>query len=115
MQDIFEKYTADIDLFLVDVCMSGAMYGLEGLVGRMAQYLTTLPRTQGATWLAHSLAKTVVKDYNGAIALAQKVLLDEEWALLHGEAQAFERLATQLQKGEKVEPWDPTFTKPIAN
>jgi len=106
VSDPLKRYTSDVDLLLTEICMTGAMYGLERYVALIAEYLVTLPRTQGAAWLAHALAKTVVRDYDGAIALTGRVLADPHWSSLHGEAQAFRRLAEQLKAGVAADPLD---------
>jgi Rad3-related DNA helicase len=54
--------------------------------------------------LAHALAKTVVRDYDAALALTERVLQDKHWKHLHGEAAAFRQLAEQLKAGVEVQP-----------
>ena len=106
MQDILKSYTSDVDRLLVEVCMAGAMYGLERQVALIVDHLVSLPRTEGAALLAHALAKTVVQDYPGAMALTDRVLNDPRWARLHPEARAFRRMAQHLSEGVPVEPLD---------
>lgn len=103
MADPLKTYTSDVDLLLAEVCMAGAMYGLERHVALIVEHLRALPRTEGAAILAHALAKTVVREYSGAIQLADVVLADSRWSVLHAEAAAFRRLAEQLQAGATVE------------
>lgn len=105
MSDTLKNYTSDVDLLLMEVSMAGAMYGLERHVGLIVEHLVTLPRTQGVALLAHALAKTVVRDYDGALALTQRVLQDKHWIQLHGEAKAFHDLAAQLKTGQEVQAW----------
>jgi len=104
MSDTLKNYTSDVDLLLMEVCMAGAMYGLERHVALIVEHLVTLPRTQGVALLAHALAKTVVRDYDGALALTDRVLQDKHWRHLHGEASAFRQLASQLKQGLEVQP-----------
>jgi hypothetical protein len=104
MSDTLKNYTSDVDLLLMEVCMAGAMYGLERHVALIVDHLVTLPRTQGVALLAHALAKTVVRDYDAALALTERVLQDAQWKHLHGEAAAFGQLATQLKLGQTVQP-----------
>ncbi len=104
MSETLKNYTSDVDLLLMEVSMAGAMYGLERHVGLIVDHLVTLPRTQGVALLAHALAKTVVRDYDGALALTERVLQDKHWAHLHGEAAAFHQLAQQLKSGLEVQP-----------
>jgi hypothetical protein len=104
MSDTIKNYTSDVDLLLMEVCMAGAMYGLERQVALIVEHLVTLPRTQGVALLAHALAKTVVRDYDAALALTERVLQDKHWKHLHGEAAAFRQLAEQLKAGVEVQP-----------
>jgi len=104
MPDPLKTYTSDVDYLLVEVCMAGAMYGLERQVGLIATHLVDLPRTQGPARLAHALAKTMVHDYRGAIALCDQVLQDVAWKRMHAEAHAFKQLACELQAGVDVKP-----------
>lgn len=104
MSDPLKTYTSDVDYLLVEVCMAGAMYGLERQVGLIAAHLVDMPRTQGPARLAHALAKTMVHDYSGAIALCDQVLGDMAWKRLHGEAKAFRQLALELQAGIPAQP-----------
>jgi len=104
MSDTLKNYTSDVDLLLAEVCMAGAMYGLERQVALIVDHLVTLPRTQGVALLAHALAKTVVRDYEAALALTERVLQDKHWKHLHGEARAFQQLAEQLKAGVQVQP-----------
>ncbi len=104
MSDTLKNYTSDVDLLLTEVCMAGAMYGLERQVALIVDHLVTLPRTQGVALLAHALAKIVVRDHDAALALTERVLDDKHWKPLHGEAQAFHRLAEQLKAGVEAHP-----------
>lgn len=104
MSETLKNYTSDVDLLLMEVSMAGAMYGLERHVALIVEHLVTMPRTQGVALLAHALAKTVVRDYDGALVLTERVLQDKHWAHLHGEAAAFRQLAQQLKAGLEVQP-----------
>lgn len=104
MSDTLKTYTSDVDLLLTEVCMAGAMYGLERQVSLIVEHLVTLPRTQGAALLAHALAHTVVRDYDAALALTERVLQDKHWKHLHPEALAFQQLAKQLKAGLEAQP-----------
>lgn len=107
MDDLLKTYATDIDLLLTEVCMTGALHGLDAQVSAIADHLQDLPRTQGAALLARALAKTAVRDYPKAIEFAARVLSDPQLAALHGEAEAFRTLALQLQAGQPVEPLSP--------
>ena len=110
MRDTLELYTSDVDRLLAEICLTGAMYGLERQVAVIVQHLASQPRTQGPARLAHALAKTVVRDFDGAVALAEQVLRDPEASQFHGEAAAFQRMANQLKSGAEVQPLDPAQT-----
>lgn len=112
MAETLKTYTSDVDLLLAEVCMAGAMYGLDAYVTLIADHLKTQPRTQGAALLAQSLAKTVVRDYKAAIALAQQVMDNRHMARLHAEASAFKKLAEQLQNGQEASPLEVPETSP---
>lgn len=108
MNDLVKTYTADIDLLLTDVCMAGALYGLDLAVTRIADHLRDLPRTEGAALLAQAMSKIALREFAPAIELAQQVLNNPQLAAFHSEAQAFRRLAEQLQDGQAAQPLSPS-------
>lgn len=103
MDPLIKTYTADIDLLLAEVCMTGAMHGLDQAVTVIADHLRDKPRTEGAALLAQALAKTAVRDFASAIALSKQVLDNPQLGAVHGEAAAFRCLAEQLRDGQPVQ------------
>jgi hypothetical protein len=104
MNDLLKTYTADVDLLLTEICMTAAMYGLDQAATAIADHLRDQPRTEGAALLAMALSKTAIRDYNQAIAMADKVIDNPQLASLHEEAFAFRGLAEQLRGGATVQP-----------
>lgn len=104
MDDWIKTYATDVDLLLTEICMTSAMHGLDDAVTAIAEHLREMPRTEGAALLAQSLAKTAVRDFSQAIALAQRVLDTPQLASLHEEAKAFRRLAEQMAAGQTPQP-----------
>ncbi len=92
--------SADVDLLLMEICMTAAMHGLDDAVTAMAAHLRELPRTEGAALLAQSLSKTAVRDFAQAKHLVEQVLGNPQLAALHVEAQAFKELAEKLAAGQ---------------
>lgn len=107
MDEWIKTYAADVDLLLTEVCMTAAMHGLDESVTAIADHLKELPRTEGAALLAQSLSKTAVRDFEQAMAYAQRVLDNPQLAVLHGEARAFRGLAEQLAAGQAPQPLTP--------
>jgi hypothetical protein len=108
MNDLVKTYTADIDLLLTDVCMAGALYGLDLAVTRIADHLRDLPRTEGAAMLAQAMSKISLREFTPAIELTQRVLNNPQLVAFHPEAQAFQRLAEQLRDGQVAQPLSPS-------
>lgn len=106
MQDTLESYTSDVDRFLAEISLTGAMYGLEPQVAVIAGHLETLPRTRQAARLARALARATVRDFDSALGTLQQVLQDPGAAALHGEAAALERMVRQLKSGATVDVLD---------
>jgi hypothetical protein len=100
MDALLKSYTQDVDLLLTEVCMTGAMYGLDQAVTAIADHLREIPRTEGAATLALALSKTAVRDFNAALKLTDAVLENPQMSSLHEEAAAFRSLAEQLKSGQ---------------
>jgi hypothetical protein len=101
MDSLLKSFTEDVDLLLTEVCMTGAMYGLDQSVTAIAEHLREMPRTQGAALLAMALSKTSVRDFSAAEKLTNQVLENPHMSGLHDEAAAFRSLAQQLKSGRK--------------
>lgn len=101
MDSLLKSFTEDVDLLLTEVCMTGAMYGLDQAVTAIADHLREMPRTEGAALLAMALAKTAVRDFSAAEKLTGQVLENPQMSRLHDEAAAFRQLAQQLKSGRK--------------
>lgn len=101
MDSLLKSFTEDVDLLLTEVCMTGAMYGLDQAVTAIADHLREMPRTEGAALLAMALSKTAVRDFSSAEKLTDRVLANPHMSRLHEEAAAFRNLAKQLRSGRK--------------
>jgi hypothetical protein len=101
MDSLLKSFTDDVDLLLTEVCMTGAMYGLDQSVTAIADHLREMPRTEGAALLAMALSKTSVRDFSAAEKLTDQVLQNPHMSGLHDEAAAFRSLAQQLKSGRK--------------
>jgi hypothetical protein len=101
MDSLLKSFTEDVDLLLTEVCMTGAMYGLDQAVTAIADHLREMPRTEGAALLAMALSKTAVRDFSSAEKLTDRVLENPHMSRLHEEAAAFRNLAQQLRSGRK--------------
>jgi hypothetical protein len=101
MDTLLKSYSQDVDLLLTEVCMTGAMYGLDQAVMAIAEHLREIPRTEGAATLALALSKTAVRDFNTAMKLTDSVLENPQMSSLHDEAAAFRSLAEQLKSGKR--------------
>jgi hypothetical protein len=107
MSDIkdFEK---DLDRLLVEVAMTGGIYGLDKTIAPIVDYLKDVPRTRGAGLLAGAVGKISVKEYDQAVVLLQYIIDDKELAKYKDEAEGFLALAYKL-KGDL-----PSFSKVAA-
>ena len=101
LNDLLKTYASDVDLLMTEICMTGAMYGLDQSVSAIAEHLRDMPRTEGAATLALALVKICVRDYPQALALADTVLGNPHMAKLHAEAASFKQLAEQLRSGSR--------------
>jgi hypothetical protein len=96
MSDI-KEYEKDLDHLLVDVAMTGGIYGLDKTIAPIVDYLKDVPRTRGAGLLAGALGKITVKEYDQAIVLLNHMIEDPEQAKYKEEAQGFLALAYKLK------------------
>ena len=96
MSDI-KEYEKDLDKLLVEVAMTGGVYGLDKTIGPIVDYLKDVPRTRGAALLAGALGKISVKQYDLAISLLNAIIEDAELAKYKEEAQGFLALAYKLK------------------
>ena len=96
MSDI-KEYEKDLDKLLVEVAMTGGVYGLDKTIAPIVDYLKDVPRTRGAGLLAGALGKISVKQYDAAIALLDFIIQDAELAKYKEEAQGFLALAYKLK------------------
>ena len=96
MSDI-KVYEKDTDRLLVEVAMTGGVYGLDKTIAPIVDYLKDIPRTRGAGLLAGALGKISVKQYDEAIVLLNFILEDADMAKYKEEAQGFLALAYKLK------------------
>ncbi|GEM_PF-3201030 len=96
MSDI-KVYEKDTDRLLVEVAMTGAVYGLDKTIAPIVDYLKDIPRTRGAGLLAGALGKISVKHYDEAIVLLNFIIEDADMAKYKDEAQGFLALAYKLK------------------
>jgi hypothetical protein len=96
MSDI-KDYEKDLDRLLVEVAMTGGVYGLDKTIAPIVDYLKDVPRTRGAGLLACALGKISVKQYDAAIALLNPIIADAELSKYKEEAQGFLALAYKLK------------------
>lgn len=100
MSDV-KDYEKDLDRLLVEVAMTGGVYGLDKTIAPIVDYLKDVPRTRGAGLLAAALGKISVKEYDAAVKLLDSIIADEELAKYKEEAQGFLALAYKL-KGDSA-------------
>jgi hypothetical protein len=96
MSDV-KDYEKDLDRLLVEVAMTGGVYGLDKTIAPIVDYLKDVPRTRGAGLLAGALGKISAKQYDVAIALLDAIIADPELAKYKEEAQGFLALAYKLK------------------
>jgi hypothetical protein len=96
MSDV-KDYEKDLDRLLVEVAMTGGVYGLDKTIAPIIDYLKEVPRTRGAGLLAGALGKISVKEYEQAIVLLNFIIEEEELAKYKEEAQGFLALAYKLK------------------
>ena len=96
MSDV-KDYEKDLDKLLVEVAMTGGVYGLDKTIAPIVDYLKDVPRTRGAGLLAGALGKISAKQYDTAIALLDAIIADPELAKYKEEAQGFLALAYKLK------------------
>lgn len=96
MSDI-KDYEKDLDRLLVEVAMTGGLYGLDKTIAPIVDYLKDVPRTKGAGLLAGALGKISVKEYDQAIVLLNYIIEEPELAKYKEEAQGFLALSYKLK------------------
>jgi len=100
MSDI-KDYEKDLDRLLVEVAMTGGLYGLDKTIAPIVDYLKDVPRTKGAGLLAGALGKISVKEYDQAIVLLNYIIDEPELSKYKEEAQGFLALSYKL-KGDTL-------------